>query len=452
MAISNLLEIGKRSLLANQSAMNTTAGNITNANTPGYSRRRVDISNISVQLSSLQSIGIGVEADTFYRIRMQTIDARIWQETPRLGQFETDERVLNQVEGVLGVNTDGSLSSVLSDFWDSWNELANDPESQTARRIVADKGALVGSTLNNLHRNFSDMRNQVSSEIDATVDSLNRMVSQLESINREMINGANPDLEDQRDLLIGSISKLIEVDVDIEDSGVVNLRTDGLTLVSGTESTELETTVVTDGDKQRMTIGFEGHEFTPRIASGELGSLLNAYNRRMPDYIKSLDTIAGKLVSAVNDQHESGYNLDGISGISFFDPENVSAGNISISSEVNNDPSLIATRSSATGVGNNDIAMNILALEQRQLANDKTIGDYFGNLLTEIGSRLDESRLNLNSQTLVTGQLENQRDSVSGVSLDEELTKMVQYEQAYQASTRVIRTVEEMMDTLMSIV
>ncbi len=210
-----------------------------------------------------------------------------------------------------------------------------------------------------------------------------------------------------------------------------------------------------DARAENGSVGFElrlsgdGREVT--ITSGELGSLMEIGARFIPETLDRLDLIARTIAERVNDVHRRGYNLDGVSGTAFFARRVSGAADFAMNPEVLRDPSLIAASNSPDGPGDGSIAQAVCDIRSEPALSNGTISDFYNALISRVGSRVQQAHFSLNSQELVVESLQNQRDAVSAVSLDEEMTRLIEYEQAYQASARMIDTVNSLVDTILNI-
>lgn len=451
MSINRLFLIGKSSLMSNQRALNITSKNISNVNTDGYTRQRVDINEITNEVVGMGRLGSGISADVV-RVEQRLVQYQLWREKTAYARFESDERILQQIESVFAEGTDTGIADVLGEFWGAWNDLANDPESSAARTIVRDKGNLLATTFNRTHTNLTSMQEQLNDDIVATVDRINREVAKIAQLNQQIIQNDNADLLDERERLINNLSEKLNIEVRHKDDNTVTVSTDGLILVSGTETNRLTTEVSRDDGIYTTAVRFADFPQQPGFSGGELASLLETQNERIPRYFDRLNALARSVAEQVNGVHRTGENLDGVGGLNFFDEPLRGAADFKVSKAIDATPSLIATRSPGSGVGGNDIAGAIFNLQFDEILNGETANDFYTGMVTELGSTLDEAAFLEDSQGQIVQQLENQRDSISGVSLDEEMTRLIQFEQAYQAASKVINTVDEMMETLLSIV
>jgi len=448
MAISRLLEVGKRSLISSQSAINTTANNIANVNTPGYTRRRTNLYNVTLN----GQIGIGVSADDISRIHQGFVDQQLWKENHGLGNYETRSRVLSQMEAAFADSSDAGIRTALEEFWSSWNDLADDPESGAAREIVRSHGEKLARSFNNTHSSLRTQQQQSVRELELQIDDVNLLTSRIASLNTEVTRSNTPDLLDERDRLISDLSAKININVREGDNGALNLSVNGINLVSGGESVDLHSTVQSENGLLSTTITVADFEKPLEGLSGETGALLDLVNNQISGYLQKLDTLASGVAKSVNALHVNGMNLDDITGLNFFANAANGAAAIEVAPEILADAGLIATRAPGGGSGNNDIARQINELQYDNSFDRQTAAGFFSEMLSGLGNQLQESRAQENSQQLITGELLSQKASISGVSLDEEMTRLVQQEQSYEAAARLVRTADELMDSLLSIV
>ncbi len=188
------------------------------------------------------------------------------------------------------------------------------------------------------------------------------------------------------------------------------------------------------------------------ITGGKLGSLLEIYNSSIPDYSNEIDALATAIGTEVNDVHQLGYNLENGTGISFFDPEVSGASSLSVSTAIIYDPHLIATSSNPDESGNASIASRIADLQNVNLLRGEKFSDHYNSIVSKVGSKVQESSFLKDSQGIVIDSLKNRRDSISGVSLDEEMSNLVKYQQAYQAASRMISVADELIQSVMALI
>jgi len=446
MPVSNIFEVGKRSLLAYQSAIQTTAGNISNSNNENYARRKAEISQM---IAGFSSLGFSTEQST--RMRQRFAEHQLWQENQDLNHYQTSNTLLSQIEDIYAEDTESGITSLLTQFWNSWNDLANDPESDYARVLVKDKGLLLTNAFSRMHRDLRQMQGQIRPEVDVRVTEINQILNQLSTINQKLRYEESSDLLDTRDQLIKSLSDELNIKVREKDTGEVSIYVDGYLLVADDTINTLRTGIETVDGENQIKIYFGDSDKTVNMGSGTLQGLLNTHNQEIPDHLDRLDQLAVHLAESVNELHVTGENPTGTTNISFFAASVSGAADFKLNDAILHNLSLIATRLPAESEGSGGIAQSISDLQYNKGLNGSTDLEYFHGMLTELGNKIQETGFLEQSQRLIVEQLQNQKEAISGVSLDEEMTRLVQYEQAYQAAAKIINTVDEMVDTILSL-
>jgi len=442
MAIDGIFETSKRALYTSMAQINNTSTNIANVDTEGYKRR---------QINTTQMLGFNtLDKESISRVVDQFIENRLSAESSKLSQYESDETILTQIEDLFAEPDDSALSSVMAEFWNSWNDLAADPESQTNREVVKDKSEQLSNTFHQLSSDLERVQTEIASDLDNNIDDVNSLIRQIGQINEKIAYAESADLLDQRDQVIEELSELMNIDVRDSENGLL-ISTDGQILVSGSSTREVSVAVTEKGGYAQFEYRVEGSNEI-EIEAGILGSLADIYNNNIPEYMKALDTLAVSLAEKVNTIHSSGYNLSGITGINFFSTGITGAANFSVNNAVLNDASLIASSAAANSSGDGSVAQAIYDLQTEANIGSLTFSQYYNNLITHIGNQVEEASDLSKSQSNIVLSLQNQRDSVSGVSLDEEMTYLIQYEQSYQAASKLLMTVQDMVDTLLNVI
>ncbi|UCD38219.1 MAG: flagellar hook-associated protein FlgK [Fidelibacterota bacterium] len=443
-----LSEVGKQGMLLSQFGIQITGKNVTNVNTRGYSRQRLDVNPVLPELLSGFSMGSAINGDTLRRVREDFIDRQYWSQTSLQSQYATQDSLLRQIEGVLPSSNETGLSTMLDEFWSAWNSLANDPESTIARTIVRDRAQTLALSFNRANREFLAFQATVGKETQAAVDEINNLATQIAELNK--INpGDNLDLEDQRDRLIDRLSELTNVEV-LRNGDSISVYISGLMLVSGRTSydIEVETTQGENGDSYITTI-IGGTDHVINVNSGELGALLSVHNEALPELLDRLDTLAITLADKVNEIHSAGFSLDGSTGLSFFADTTEGAGSIAVNSSIVSDVELIATSDTLGEPGNGNVAKAIADLADTDVIGNQSIGEYYRSLVGTLGNRIQEADFLKINQDKIVEHLDMQRQSVSGVSMEEEMTRMVQLEQAFTAASRLVTVADELTRTLL---
>jgi flagellar hook-associated protein 1 len=430
MAISSFmgLQTALRGLLAMQEAIDTTGHNIANANTPGYSRQEANLTESNALTIPAYSnvtgggvqLGTGVDVTTIDRIRNQFLDIQYRAQNTSENYASTQQGILEQVQTGLAEPSDHGLQSQLSAFWGAWHDLANAPTSTAARQSVIDTATTLTQTFNALDQQLGTIQTQTATQYatltgnGGQLESDADQIAQLNgSISQALAAGQNPnDLMDKRDALIDDLSKLGTVSVTDPGNGLLQITFGGgaTPLVNGT--------IV---------------NWPPSIGTspgGELGALLSLSgpSGQIAGYRSALDGIASQLVSSVNAIH---------SATPFF------SGNSAATIGVAATAATIET-SSTPDPGANDVAAAIAALSGGPI--DQSYATFISNLGSDVKSINDSQQ----TSQAVLGSIDNQRKSVSGVSLDEEMTNLVTFQRGYQASARVMTSLDEALDTLIN--
>ena len=448
--LADIMETGKQGMMVSQASIQITGKNIANINTTGYSRLRLDVSPLLPELLAGFSLGSAINGDSLRRIREDFTDRQFWNQNSLLFQYSREETLLQQLEGVLPVDNVSGLRNMLDEFWASWNNLANDPESGVARTAVADKAETLVLTFNRVHREFASFQSSIADEAKSALAEINQLAQEIAEINK--VNpGNNFDLEDHRNRLIDDLTRLANVTV-IRNGGSVSISISGIAIVSGTNSLALEAQQTLDAQGVgSMKILLAGSTRELKITSGELGAMLNVLNVDIPNTINSIDTMASTLAQEVNALHRTGFNLNGNTGLDFFASTSTGAASLAINSAIKADTSLIAAADATGEPGNGSLAQAISDLSEEALIGDQSIGEFQRTMVARIGTRIQEARFLRTSQEKVVDHLVMQRESVSGVSIEEEMTRLVQLEQAFVTASRLIATADELTRTLLSL-
>ena len=444
--ISNILGTSKKALLSSQWAINNTAKNIANVNTTGFTRRRINPGQL---LMGYGNPGMNNVA----RIRQRFVETQLNYENQSMGKFQSDEMIMTQVEGIFGEPLETGLSNIMAEFWNSWSDLSNDPESQQARALVKDKGILLTQSFNRIHKDLQNLHNQITVDIEEKIKDVNRLVDQIKVIS-DQING-NPvnDLLDQRDVFVSELSNLIDIDVRESENGDITISTGGQVLITGDYKDELVSRRYSDdGLFAKIELSFRDSGRPVNIQSGEIGSLLDIQRNQIPASLDKLNTLATTIAKGVNNTHKRGFNLDGETNINFFAKNISGAHDFQLSEEILRDPSLIASSPSADSPGNGGIAMEISNFQFDSILDGNTLSEYYNSMISSVGSKTQQAQFLRQNQEKVIQSLQNQRDAISGVSLDEEMTKLIEFEQSYQAAARMISVADELIQTILQIV
>ncbi|HUO13793.1 MAG TPA: flagellar hook-associated protein FlgK [Verrucomicrobiae bacterium] len=433
-------------LNAAQGALEATTNNVANSNTPGYSREVPElVTNDPVEVGSL-TVGTGVTLQSIESIRDPILEAQIQQETETQGQMNALVSALSDVQSNFSTGT-ADIGTEISNFFDSINQLSTNPSDTSLRDAVLTAANNLASAFNNAANQMTSQQTSLNACVVQNVDQINQLTGQIAQLNGKIASLENTGASagtfiDQRTQAIDQLSALVDVSVIPSDNTLTLTTAAGTALVSGQQSFALST----ESNASGLEEVYSGtSNITSSIVSGQLGGVLAARDQQIPTIENQLDTLAAGIANAVNGVQAQGYDLSGNAGTDLFTapPANGSGSAASMSVAIT-DPSLIAASSDGTQ-GSNGNANAMYALSNQAIVDGQSPTDYYAGMVSNVGNAVSNATAEQTASNQVLQQLNDQRASVSGVSLDEEAANMIQYQQAYAASAQVISAINSMM-------
>ncbi|WP_373497770.1 flagellar hook-associated protein FlgK [Desulfococcus sp.] len=454
-AIGNILEIGRSALLTYQQGVNLTSHNIANVNTPGYSRQRLNLETAVVYNTDSGTVGSGVTATGIDRVYDRFITGQINRENQNLGNWEAREAVLGRVEILLNEASGAGLGQSMSEFWNGWQDLSNMPDGMTERTVLIGRGQAMSAYFRNTRESLDDIERDITGSIGDTVDEISALAQRVADLNGkisqiEMGGGTAHEFRDQRDLALKDLSKLADIRTFEKDDGMVSVSigADGKPLV-------IDTVVPGDGKPLNLdaaTGGIVDAAGNPvAIGGGKLKGLIDTRDTDLKGYIADLEDLAQTLMERVNTLHRDGTGLDGIGGRDFF--TGTSAADMDVHPDLVDDISRIAAAGPGEALpGGNGNALAMADLQNSLVMNDgrSTFDEYYSALVGAVGSASRSASQGALHQSEMMTQLETYRESISGVSLDEEMINLIQFQNAYQAAAKLITVADELLDTVIN--
>ncbi|MCL6633997.1 MAG: flagellar hook-associated protein FlgK [Alicyclobacillus herbarius] len=556
------LEIATRGLQAQQAAIETTAHNIDNANTPGYSRQRVDLTATQpLDVPGLTSaaagqVGTGVEVSQIQRLRDTYLDSQYREQNQYLGQWQTTSDSLQQISAILNEPSDSGISTAMQNFWNAWDQLATDPSDLSARNLVVQNAVTVAQTLNQTANQLSDLKTDLTTSLNDTVTQVNSYITQIARLNQQIDavsgSGNQPnDLLDQRDSLLDQLSNLVDIHVQSDASTPFTLSIGGTVVLQ-------DQTVVNDPNNPNQpilhTTGDAANPLSIPVSSGKVKGLLDSLSE-LDSYQADLNAFANGLangpatitlagnwtinaaatggtaklpvdvtiggqtytagtplttvaadhpelgitfdsagnatipqgtqltVDGLNALEEMGYNQSGAHAPALFvagtagtsgaggtgsgsgspsgSTDVITAANITVNPAVVSDVTQLAAGLS-TNAGDGTLATTVSSLKSAQVqfldANNPsaamplkqgTLDAFLQAVVGQLGVQGQQANQEVSTQQALVQQIDMQRQSVSGVSIDEEMSNLIQYQQSYNASAKVISVINDMLNTLM---
>ena len=461
-------------LYAAQRGIDVTGQNVSNVNTTGYSRQRVDLQSVGASTvpalwSTSSGVGGGVNSDSVTRIRDSFLEGRAQTEHGNSAQLTAEDAAYTQVQQAFGEPGTTGISAQLTDTWSAWGDVHSSPGSATD---TAARSALLTTTqtlVDGLHTAsaaLSSQWDQARTNASALVDDVNSAVGTIADLNQAIVRGTQSgtpvnELSDKRDALVMQLAEQIGATSSPGEAGAVSVSVGGLTLVSGSTTTKIALAGPTSmsGLSSTSTSPTTG---TARIVSavtsatvsvgGTAAGDLTAMNTIIPGYRSQLDGVAQSIATQVNAQQAEGYDVAGAAGTDMFTSATgtITAASITLAFT---DPGKVAASSVGLDSAGKPQVNGGNADAMAQLGTATTSPDStYRAMITQLGVQAASVSRSLDIQTTVTSQVDDDRESVSGVDIDEEMTNMLSYQHAYAAAGKLISAINDDLDVLMNMV
>jgi flagellar hook-associated protein 1 len=460
--ISSAFNIATGALQADQSALNTVASNVANVNTPGYTRETPNFTeNPPLYISDIAN-GTGVSFTGSTSVRDRVLDQRLAQQQQlasssgaRLTALDSLQILFSPDSGSTS-STAGDIGSDLTSFFGSFASLEANPSNNALRQQVLSSASTLAGDVSNAAASLNAQQSALDQEAGGVVSQVNSLTSAIAQLNQQ-IQSVSPNndagtLEDQRQQDISQLSQLIGINqITTENNGLSITTTSGQLLVSQASNFQLTTGTV--GGLTHFYLG--GSDVTTQLAAGggQLGGYLTARDQDIPSALSSLDQLAYSVSTAVNTQNNAGTDLAGDNGNAgdiFYQPAQV-AGSASSFAVVMTDPNHIAAAGLGAGTGDNSNAVALANLADQSVVNGQTPINYYSAFVSNLGSTVAQVQTENTAQNASVSQLQNLRDSISGVNLNDEAAAMQQFERAYQAASQVFNILDTVMASALNL-
>lgn len=481
---ADLFSIGRSALNTSKKSLATTSHNIANANTEGFSRQRVTTENNTPVGEGKHVFGTGVNIKAVKRVHDQLLENKLNRSITDFQFNQNRSYELGRIEEVFNeINSEG-FNKILNRFFNSFRELANQPENETVRAVVRDNARLVVTDFKRLNEQLRNTSISIDKKLDAAVIDINTFADTITKLNKEITRlenagGETGDLRDQRDTAVRGLAEYFDVHTYEDGQGkyVVNIKGVG-TLLAGGRINKLKSKLVVapnadSSEPGKMQIFFESKPtmaITSKFRSGKLAAITQTRDDDLQELQNHLNDLAYGLAKSTNAIHRKGFinskialdlngnprsdqDLDKFTGINFFQEpttKNRAAEYIDLSIDVKSDLNNIATGLSPNSPGDNRIAIGISKLQHEKVLNEGTTSfeETYLQAVGKIGLRTSKSKIDSEQTAGILAQAKSLKERISGVSIDEETANMVRYQHAYDASAKVLKTADEMFDTV----
>lgn len=433
-----------------QLSLGTAGHNVSNVNTRGYSRQRVEFAAndpISYYQQGWKELGQGMHISQIGRLRDAYLEKSSNLSNGNLGKFGTAVASLGAVEKVYGEPSDKGIVAALGKFFDSWSALGSNPNDQGARFEVRNAGQVLTDRIRGAWKNFDQQETDQKTRIDAVITNINDLASKVDSLNKAIkaavTSGQQPaDLLDQRDLAVSELSSLVNVQTETFQDGTLAVYAAGFTLVDSAGTMPFPSTY--DAVAGTVTNG----TITNPVRSGQLGGLFLG-SAELANQKSRLDTLANTLRTQVNTAHMTGVNGAGTTNIQFFNdvvvPPQTGAIDFDLDPQIKADVNNIMTGTSGSA-GDGGLAHSLAGIRDTTIValGTKTFNGFMAETVANIASSVSYYTQALNTEQAISDQVNEQIQAVSGVSLDDEMADMVKFQRSYQAAARTLSVFDQM--------
>ncbi len=441
-SLNTAMWIAAQALDVDQGALNVTSNNIANASTPGYSREVVDLTEQTPIESGNLTVGTGVTLQQIQSVRSQVLSLLIAEQTTQQSGSQTQLSGLQQVEGLFSDPTQG-IGANLTAFFNSISQLSTNPSDPAQRQSVITAAQNLVSSFNQDAQSLGTIQQSLNQSVSQSVTQINSLTQQIAQINAQVGQlqqlGKDPGtLLDQENQLINQLSQLTNVNEIQTENGLSLTTGNGTPLVVGNQSYSLQ---LGNGPTGMQDVFSQGQDITTTIQGGSLGGAIQVRDQDIPSILNQLNTLAGDFATSFNAAQAQGFDLKGNPGQALFAFN--ASGAASSLSLTTTDPDAIAASSDGTAGSDGNIA-NLMAVESQPLASGQTPTESYANIVAQSGNLASQAQANLTASTTSVNQLNDQLGAISGVSINEETTNLLTYQNAFSAAARVVSTVDQM--------
>jgi flagellar hook-associated protein 1 len=467
MAIGSILNCAMTALLAQQTAMTVTSNNIANVNTEGYARQEAVLAELAPTRFGTTLLGNGVEVTAVTSQYNKYLSTALAKEASSYEEQKTYEQYFSRIESILSENNT-NLTSNITAFFNAWQDLSADPTSSTCRLNVQTSGTNLTSGIRDMYSQLQNIQSEVDDIVGQKVTDINGLLHSIAELNGQIssLKGSGQESStyvNQRAKLVEKLSAIIDINTFEDGQGALTVMiAGGKTLLDKETVCELTADrsssadnlyrITWDGNSSSLT------DVTDIIRGGSLGALIDLRDSQLPSFMNTIDDLVQSLVTNVNDIHNTGYTASGATGIDFFQADTRAyALTFDLTDEIKADAQNIAVTSSAANPTDNDIALSIAGLGSASVRIGTstvltTYTDYGAAIASRIGSLSQNAQNLAEYHETYKASIQSQVDSVSGVSIDEEMSNLIKFQYAYQAAARLLNTAQTLMDSLLEMI
>ncbi len=460
-----------RSLQTQMTGVEVAGQNLANINTAGYTRQTVDITASPDINTGVGQEGTGAGVTAIQQAVNVLLNSQIQSQQSTSGYWNAQQSALQDAQTALNEflngtgstsgttsstgTTDTGLSGQLSDFFNAFQALSASPTSTSARQAVINAAQTLSNSFQQINTQLNTTRATLNTSLGNDVASANQLMAGIATLNKQIAaatfsGGAPNDLIDEREQDLESLSNLTNITTSTETNGSVDVSIGGQALVTGSQVMNTLQTYDSGGGNLLVQTATGGVPLT--LTGGTMQGTIDARDGAVATLQTNVNSLASNLITQVNGVYTSGYSLTGTTGANFFSGSNAST--ISVDASLANNPALLQASVAASAPGDNTVALKLAQLGSATQSglNNQTFGDAYAQDVALLGDALQKANTQVSSQTAVGNMLATQRSATSGVNVDEEMTNLMGFQRAYQASADLVNTVNQMMGSVLQMV
>lgn len=456
------LYTGASGIFVNQTGVQVTGNNIANVNTQGYSKQSAETTSATSLNQGGLLFGTGSTVDAISRAGDLFITSQLVNQSAVYGEYEAANTPLSDIEQILDIS-DAGLSSDIDSFFTAWESLSSNPSGVIERQQVILETEDLTNHFHQIAQQLTDVVDSINSSIESLLPTINEQLEQVAALNQDIMQsevaGTNANtLRDQRDVLVQEISETCGANIYSDSDGMICMQLDnGLPLITGSVASSFSSERVNGLTQVTLTSGQADSLLDVNDFGGTLKGLLGVRDETIPEISNDIDQLAYEIASTVNTLHLTGVDQNGASATELFtlvppsDPSAPAWEGAASSITLNfDDPALIAA--GTTGLtGDNSLTLSITALRDENTINGTTFTEEYARIAAKSGLAMSSNEQKLSDSTALLNELSNKRDAIAGVSTDEEMLLLIQYQTGYEAASSYLAVVKEMLDTLLQL-
>lgn len=465
MGLFTIFGTSLRALNAYSGAMGIISNNIANSANDDYSRQRYEFQSLSPDKTGGIETGRGIDIAGVSQVVNDFVELRLNKSYQDVGRYDAQTEYLKNIESVMN-ETDGTgLNNSITEFFNAWTAASAEPESITVRQNILNLAQNMMDNFKTYGDSIADLRSTIDQEVEKTIPQINNLLDNIKNLNQQIqeSNTGALSLKDSRRTALNDLAELIDITYLESDDGSLQVYTkSGLPLLNGATTATLGTQVNVGNENHfdvTYSMGATSSTITNLLQGGRLKGLVDARDTYLANYQDDLNDLAYTIVGQVNTLHSAGYDLDSNTGNNFFTALGAVSGaaqTLSLDNSVSGTPRAIALSGDIANVpGGNAQALAIANLYDStsivfQDASTNSFAGYLGDLMATVGNNVRISKDNQDLAESVIFQVQLERSEESGVNIDEEQINLVKLQSAYEASGRMLRIADTMLNTLIN--